>query len=98
MLTLGMVSVASAEFAPVNKDDLKVGFVFIGDVSDKGFTYAHYQGLLDMQQNLGLSDDQILIKTNVSEDSSCETAAARAGGSRLPDHLRQLLRLHELHG
>ena len=35
MLTLGMVSVASAEFAPVNKDDLKVGFVFIGDVSDK---------------------------------------------------------------
>ena len=74
MLTLGMVSVASAEFAPVNKDDLKVGFVFIGDVSDKGYTYAHYQGLLDMQQNLGLSDDQILIKTNVSEDSSCETA------------------------
>ncbi len=74
MLTLGMVSVASAEFAPVNKDDLKVGFVFIGDVSDKGYTYAHYQGLLDMQQNLGLSDDQILIKTNVSEDSACETA------------------------
>lgn len=74
MLTLGMVSVASAEFAPVNKDDLKVGFVFIGDVSDKGYTYAHYQGLLDMQQNLGLSDDQILIKTNVREDSSCETA------------------------
>ena len=65
MLTLGMVSVASAEFAPVNKDDLKVGFVFIGDVSDKGYTYAHYQGLLDMQQNLGLSDDQILIKTKV---------------------------------
>ncbi len=74
MLTLGMASAASAEFAPVNKDDLKVGFVFIGDVSDKGYTYAHYQGLLDMQKNLGLRDDQIIIKTNVTEDSACETA------------------------
>ena len=69
MLTLGMVSVASAEFAPVNKDDLKVGFVFIGDVSDKGYTYAHYQGLLDMQQNLGLSDDQILINAQPADQT-----------------------------
>lgn len=74
MLTLGAVSFAAAEFAPVAKEDLKVGFVFIGDVSDKGYTYAHYQGLLAMQQELGLTDDQIIIKTNIMEDSSCETA------------------------
>lgn len=38
MLTLGMVGAASAEFAPVAKEDVKVGFIFIGDVSDKGYT------------------------------------------------------------
>lgn len=74
MMTLGMVSFASAEFAPVAKENLKVGFVFIGDVSDKGYTYAHYQGLLEMQKALGLSDDQIIYKTNVAEDSACDTA------------------------
>ena len=74
MLTLGAVSFASAEFAPVNKEDLKVGFVFVGDVSDKGYTYAHYQGVLEMQEALGLSDDQIILKTNVTEDGSCDTA------------------------
>lgn len=57
MLTLGMVGAASAEFAPVAKEDIKVGFIFIGDVSDKGYTYAHYQGLLAMQEALGLTDD-----------------------------------------
>ena len=72
MLTLGMVGAASAEFAPVAKEDVKVGFIFIGDVSDKGYTYAHYQGLLAMQEALGLTDDQIIIKTNVPEDSACD--------------------------
>ncbi len=74
VLTLGAVSFASAEFAPVNKEDLKVGFIFVGDVSDKGYTYAHYQGVKEMQEALGLSDDQIVLKTNVSEDGACDTA------------------------
>ena len=74
MLTLGMVGAASAEFAPVAKEVVKVGFIFIGDVSDKGYTYAHYQGLLAMQEALGLTDDQIIIKTNVPEDSACDAA------------------------
>lgn len=74
ILTLSAVGAACAEFAPVTKDDVKVGFVFIGDVSDKGYTYAHYQGLLAMQEALGLADDQIIYKTNVAEDGACEDA------------------------
>lgn len=74
MLALGAVSFATAEFAPVAKDDVKVGFIFIGDVSDKGYTYAHYQGLLEMQEALGLRDDQIIYKTNIAEDAACDTA------------------------
>lgn len=74
MLMLTGLTAASAEFAPVAKEDLKVGFIYIGDVSDMGYTYAHHQGTLAMQQELGLTDDQILIKKNILEDSSCETA------------------------
>ena len=73
-LLLSCVSSASAAFAPVAKEDLKVGFIYIGDVSDMGYTYAHHQGTLAMQNALGLTDDQILIKKNINEDASCETA------------------------
>lgn len=74
MLMLSGITAASAEFAPVAKEDLKVGFVYIGDVSDMGYTYAHHQGTLAMQEALGLSDDQIVIKKDIKEDASCETA------------------------
>lgn len=73
-LLLSIVSVSHADFAPIAKEDLKVGFLYIGDISDKGYTYAHHQGTLAMQAALGLSDEQILYKTNVSEDAACETA------------------------
>lgn len=65
---------AVAEFAPVAKEEIKAGFIYIGDVGDKGYTFAHHQGTLFMQQELGLRDDQIIIKTNVTEDAACETA------------------------
>ena len=74
IMLLGMTSTAFA-FDPVPKDQLKVGVIYIGDVIDLGYTYAHHQGTLAMQQALGLSDDQILIQKNIAEDSSFETAA-----------------------
>ena len=61
-------------FEPVSADEIKVGFVYIGDPSDKGYTLAHHEGTLEMQEALGLRDDQILVKTNVTEDSACENA------------------------
>ncbi|MEG2858582.1 MAG: BMP family ABC transporter substrate-binding protein [Clostridia bacterium] len=73
-LLFSVASVASAEFAPIAKDKLKVGFVYIGDVVDLGYTYAHHQGTLGMMKNLGLTEDQVIWKTNVAEDSSCEIA------------------------
>jgi basic membrane protein A len=56
------------------KSDLKVGFIYIGATSDKGYTYAHDQGALYMQKELGLRDDQILKKEQITEDGSCEAA------------------------
>lgn len=56
------------------KEDMKVGFVHIGDPSDMGYTYNHDQGTQKMQENLGLSDDQIINKFNTPEDAQCDTA------------------------
>lgn len=49
IMLLGMTSTAFA-FDPVSKDELKVGVVYIGDVIDLGYTYAHHQGTLAMQK------------------------------------------------
>ena len=61
-------------FDPIAKEDIKVGFIYIGDVSDKGYTFAHHQGTLYMKEQLGLRDDQVIWKTNISEDAACENA------------------------
>ena len=58
----------------VDVKDLKVGFIFIGD-ENEGYLAAHYAGAKGMQEALGLSDDQIIIKWNIPEDETCYDAA-----------------------
>ena len=43
-LVLVLCSVSALAFEPVDKKDLKVGFIYIGGAEDKGFTYAHHEG------------------------------------------------------
>ena len=73
VLILGVSSTALA-FEPVAKEEIKVGFVYIGDPSDGGYTFAHDQGTKAMVAELGLADGQVIIKTNIPEDAACETA------------------------
>lgn len=58
----------------IAKENLKVGFVHVGDPSDMGYTYNHDQGTRAMQEALGLRDDQIINKFNVPEDAESDTA------------------------
>lgn len=58
----------------ISASDIKVGYIFIGD-ENEGYTAAHYQGAIDMQKALGLSDDQLIVKWTVPEDESCYDAA-----------------------
>ena len=60
--------------AGIAKEDIKVGFVHIGDASDMGYTFNHDLGTKEMQEALGLSDDQIINKYNTPESSECDTA------------------------
>ena len=65
---------AAGDLKPVAKEDLKVGFIYIGD-ENEGYTAAHYKGAMDMKAALGLSDDQVIIKWNVPEDDTAGDAA-----------------------
>ena len=58
----------------ISAEDIKVGFVHISDASDMGYTYNHDLGTKEMQEELGLSDDQIINKFNVPEGAECDTA------------------------
>lgn len=46
----------------------------IGD-ENEGYTEAHLKAVEEMKKNLGLSDDQVVIKTNIKEDEGCYDAA-----------------------
>ena len=65
---------AEDEGKGIAKEDLKVGEIYIGD-ENEGYTAAHYAGAKGMQEALGLSDDQIIIKWNIPEDETCYDAA-----------------------
>lgn len=58
----------------VSKEDLKVGFIYVGD-ENEGYTAAHYKGALEMKEALGLKDDQLIVKWNIPEDETCKDAA-----------------------
>ncbi len=58
----------TALFAPVAKEEVKVAVIHIGDPADgAGYTYAHDKGIVAMQAELGLSDEQIIRKNNVND-------------------------------
>ncbi|QGU94234.1 BMP family ABC transporter substrate-binding protein [Clostridium bovifaecis] len=48
--------------------DVKVGFLYVGPVGDEGYTYAHDQGRLYMEKELGLQSS--IIKESVKEDDA----------------------------
>ncbi|SFR63126.1 BMP family ABC transporter substrate-binding protein [Anaeromicropila populeti] len=57
--------------------DFKVGVIHIGDPADgAGYSYTHDQGIVAMQQELGLSDEQIIRKNNVADSDAAATRAA----------------------
>lgn len=59
---------SASEFKAVAKDKIKVAVIHIGDpASGAGYTYAHDQGIVEMQKELGLKDDQIIRKNNVND-------------------------------
>ena len=55
----------------ISAADIKVGVIHIGDpATGSGYSYTHDQGIVAMQDTLGLSDDQIIRKNNIDDTDS----------------------------
>lgn len=55
----------------IAKEDIKVGVIHITDPAEgSGYTYTHDQGIVGMQENLGLSEEQIVRKNNVNDSDA----------------------------
>jgi len=64
-------------FEAIAKEDIKVGVIHIGNPADgSGYTYAHDQGIVGMQEALGLEDSQIVRKNNVNDSDPTATETA----------------------
>lgn len=58
-------------------ENIKVGVIHIGDpATGSGYSYTHDQGIVAMQANLGLSDDQIIRKNNIDDSDATAIESA----------------------
>lgn len=73
LLALAMM-LSCAAFADVAKEEIKIGFICIGD-ENEGYTGNFLNGANQMLENLGLSKDQLIIKYNIGENEDCYDAA-----------------------
>ena len=68
---------ADKQTTTLSYDTVKIGVIHIGNPADgSGYTYAHDQGIVGMQKELGLKDDQIVRKNNVSDIDPAATETA----------------------
>lgn len=60
----------------ISKEDIKVGVLYITDPAEgSGYSYTHDLGIVGMQSNLGLSQEQIVRKIVDDEDAKATKAA-----------------------
>lgn len=68
---------SSQESSGIPKEEIKIGVLHLTDPAEgSGYTYTHDLGIQGMQENLGLSDDQIIRKINISDSDSDATKKA----------------------
>jgi basic membrane protein A len=88
LITLGSLASLSACFAfaapALAQEPLKVAFVYVGPVGDAGWTYAHEQGRLAMQQAMGDKVKSSYVE-NVPEGADAERVIRKlaADGNKL---------------
>ena len=74
---LNQESQSQTDSGGISKDKIKVGVIHLSDPAEgSGYTYTHDIGIQGMQQNLGLSDDQIVRKINIPDSDADATRKA----------------------
>jgi basic membrane protein A len=61
---------------PLKKEFVKVGIIHPNEISETSlYDWAHYEGTVEMQRELGLTDDQIIRRVNVFEEDQAQAEA-----------------------
>lgn len=77
--TGGAQSDTTSGTAGISKENIKVGVLYISDPDEgSGYSYTHDLGIVGMQENLGLSDDQIERKIVDDSDAKATEEAIEA--------------------
>ena len=53
---------------PVPKEKIKIAIIHFNEISNSLYDYAHYIGTVEMQNKIGLADNQIIRKVNVFDN------------------------------
>ncbi|MCK8059953.1 MULTISPECIES: BMP family ABC transporter substrate-binding protein [unclassified Fusibacter] len=70
LLSFSLIACGSTEETKSEDQTLTVGFVYVGPVGDGGWTYAHNEGRLVLENELGV---KTLYKETVAEDAEVKT-------------------------
>ena len=74
---LTQTTISNTSNKEIPKEQIKVGVLHISDsASTLGYTYTHDLGIQGMQNNLGLSNEQIIRKYNVPDTDKVATQTA----------------------
>ena len=73
--TEGSSEDATADEVALDYSDIKVGFIFLHAPTDSTYDKNFMNAVDAVQANLGLTDDQVIVMSNIAEDSSCYEAA-----------------------
>ncbi|MBR6780974.1 MAG: BMP family ABC transporter substrate-binding protein [Clostridia bacterium] len=66
---------ATAADVALDYSDIKVGFIFLHAPTDSTYDKNFMNAVEEVQANLGLSDDQVIVMSNIPESSECYEAA-----------------------
>ncbi len=80
LMSLGLFAACGGDDTPANndvdnKEAVKVGFIFLHD-ENSTYDLNFMNGVTEAAANLGLTEDQIVMRTNIPEGQECYDAAA----------------------
>ena len=79
-LCLGAASALADGFAPIAKEDIKIGVILLHD-ENSTYDLNFMNGANEAKEALGLSDDQVVFYRNQPESNDCAEAALDAPDS-----------------
>ena len=74
LIALSLVFVFTAATAIAAADGVKIGVILVHD-ENTGYDYAHIQGIKTAAAAVGIAEDQIIWKYNISETENCYDTA-----------------------